>query len=578
MEAYEKKTWWKESRFGMFIHWGIYSQKAKGEWVMYNDRIPVNEYEKLADEFNPVAFDAEEWVKLAKSAGMKYIVFTTKHHDGFSMFKTNVDRFNVVDGTLFGRDVVAELARACEIHGLRLCFYYSHVREWRHPHAQSLEMHSPNHYGNYGNFWDYPDECKKNLQIYIDEFDKPQIKELLTQYGPVGILWFDTSSLIRPDQAQELIDLVRSLQPDCLVNSRVGEHADFDYYSLGDDEVPDFNMGADFETPMTICDFWGYNTMPGNRYRDVKEMIHQLIDIVSLGGNYLLNVGPDPMGVIPMEAQERLNGIGKWMQVYGEAIYATKASPFPAKPSWGRITAKEDTLYLHVYHWSGDITLTGLKSGVKAIRLLADPDRKITWTQKPCGTLGYDRITICLPGEAPDQNASVVKVQFENPLQVETGIIEDDYGSIELPACLSAIHTSGSKPQAEANITSVIRNWLSTEDWFSWEFLCEHPGEFEVTVTISTGYHGIWDFGHEVVVECNGHENYLRIDDTGIPTGHYQKRTFEAGKVCIYTQGKCSISIRASSLSLSNMQGFQLSSVKLTPFLSAKSGTVTIDK
>lgn len=558
-------NWWSESRFGMFIHWGIYSLMAKGEWVMYIDRIPVKEYEKLADAFNPVDFDAEEWVKTAKKAGMKYIVFTTKHHDGFSMFKTSVDHYNVVDATPFKRDVAAELAKACEKHGLRLGFYYSHVREWRHPHAQSLEMISPIQYGNFGNFWDYPDENKKNLQIYIDQFDKPQLKELLTQYGPVGILWFDTSSLIRPDQAQELIDLIKNLQPDCLVNSRVGKHAGFDYYSLGDDQVPDFNKGVNFETPMTICDFWGYNTMPGNRYRDVKELIHQLVDIVSLGGNYLLNVGPDSKGVIPMEAQERLKGVGDWMQTNGEAIYATKASPFPAKPSWGRITAKEDALYLHVYQWGGNITLTGIKSKVKAIQLLANPDMKIKWTTEPCGSLGYDRITICLPCEAPDQNVSVMKVQLEQHLQAETRIIEDDFGSIQLPACLSTIHSSGSKPQAEVNITGVVCNWLSTDDWFSWEFLCEHPNAFEVTVTATTGYHGNWDFGHEIVIDCDGYENHLKIEDTGTPTGHYQKRTSQAGKIRINSVGLHRISIKALSLSCKNRQGFQMSMVNLKP-------------
>lgn len=560
-----KMRWWRESRFGMFIHWGLYSMMAKGEWVMYIDRIPVKEYEKLADEFNPDQFDAEEWVKLAKATGMKYIVFTTKHHDGFSMFKSNVDRYNIVDGTPFKRDVVAELAKACDKHGLRLCFYYSHVREWRHPHAQSLEMISPAMYGNFGNFWDYPDENKKNLQVYIDEFDMPQLKELLTQYGPVGIIWFDTSSLIRPDQAQELINWIRSLQPDCLVNSRVGDHADFDYYSLGDDQVPDFNKGVDFETPMTICDFWGYNTMPGNRYRDVKEMIQQLVDIVSLGGNYLLNVGPDARGIVPIEAQERLKGIGEWMKVNSEAIYATMASPFPAKPSWGRITAKENVLYLHVYQWSGSIMLTGIQSKVTAISCLADPGRKITWTQEPCGLLGYDRIKVCLSGEAPDENVSVVKVQFAESLQAETRIIEDDFGSIQLPACLSHTHSSSGEPQAEVNITGVVHQWLSTDDWFSWEFLCEHPGEFEVTVTATTGYHGNWDFGHELVVECDGQESHVVIEDTATPTGHYQKRTYEAGKIGINSAGLHSISIKALSLACKNRQGFQMSLVNLKP-------------
>jgi alpha-L-fucosidase len=565
MEQNDTKAWWSESRFGMFIHWGIYSLKAQGEWIMYVSRTPVKEYEKLADQFNPVNYNPEEWVKLAKDTGMKYIIITAKHHDGFSMFKTEVDRYNIVDGTPYGKDVMAELAKACEKHGIRLCFYYSHVREWRHPHAQSLEMKNPFMYGNYGNFWDYPDETKKNLQIYIDEFDKPQIKELLTQYGPIGVIWFDTPSLIRPDQAQELIDLVKSTQPDCLVNSRVGDFVDTDYYSLGDDQVPEFNNGVDFETPMTICHAWGYNNMPNNLYRGVKELIHQLIDIVSLGGNYLLNVGPDPTGVIPPEAQERLKGIGDWMKVNGEAIHGTKASPFPAKPSWGKITSKADTLYLHVYQWYNVITLTGVKSKVKAVSLLADSGRSITWSQKPCGSLGYDRLTVNIPGDAPDTNASVVKVQFESPMLLETRIIEDDSGAIQLPACLSVLQTDCEKPQAEFNITGIVQRWFSTDDWFSWEFLCEHPGEFDVTVTATTNFNGVWDFGHELIVQYEGQENKFAAADDGTPTTGYQKRTYQAGKIHIDQAGAHRIIIKASNLSRTHGQGFTMSMVKLQP-------------
>jgi alpha-L-fucosidase len=279
----------------------------------------------------------------------------------------------------------------------------------------------------------------------------------------------------------------------------------------------------------------------------------------------LLNVGPDPRGVIPKEAQIRLKGIGEWMKVNGESVYGTGASPFPAKPSWGKITAKNDTLYLHVYDWNENITLTGIKSKVSAITLLADPGREITWTQKPCDSLGYDKLAILLKGEEPDSYASVLKVQFENNMQVETRIIEDDAGCIELPTCLANIHSLKGKPEAEVNMTGVVRNWFSTEDWFSWEFLCMHPGEYEATVTISTGFHGIWDFGHQAILQFNGQENLCSIEDTGIPTGGYQKRIFNAGRFRIDTAGLHRISIKASNLSRTNGQGFQMSTVNLQP-------------
>lgn len=574
MSLGEGKAWWSESRFGMFIHWGIYSIKAKGEWVMYSERIPVKEYETLAEQFNPVPFDAEEWVKLAERAGMKYIVITAKHHDGFSMFKTNVDKYNIVDRTPYGRDVMADLSQACERHGIRLCFYYSHVREWRNPNAQSLEKKAPSLYGNYGNFWDYPDEAKKDLQKYIDEFDKPQLRELLTQYGPIGIIWFDTPSLIRPDQAEELRCLVKELQPECLVNSRIGDYVKADYYSLGDDQVPEFNNGVDFETPMTICHAWGYNNRPENRYRPVRELKRQLVDIVSLGGNYLLNVGPDAHGIIPHEAQERLEEIGRWMKGNGEAIYGTKASPFPNKPSWGKITAKQNVLYLHLYEWRNEISLTGIKSQAESAVLLADPERPVTWEQKACSDLGYDRLTLTVPGDAPDPDISVIKVRFREEVRTEEHLIEDDYGNIQLPACLAAVHggDGGSEgageetaPNVSVNITGAVQNWFSEKDWFSWEFLCEHPGEYEVLLTAGTDFLGLWDFDHRIAVEYETAVNEVLIDDTGIPTYGYQKRTWNAGRIRIETEGLHTIAVKALSLNRAQGQGFPMTMVRLSP-------------
>jgi hypothetical protein len=253
------------------------------------------------------------------------------------------------------------------------------------------------------------------------------------------------------------------------------------------------------------------------------------------------------------------------MKVNGEAIHGTQASPFPAKPSWGKITTKEDTLYLHVYQWNERISLTGIKSKVKAIHLLADPARTITWSQEHCGSLGYDRLTIHLPGDALDPNVNVVKVQIESPMQLETRIIEDDSGSIQLPACLSTMQSSEDIPQASINITGVVQRWISTEDWFYWDFLCEHPGEFKVLVTASTGFNALWDFGHQLVVELGDQKNVVTIADTGIPLERFQKRTYQAGRIVIDKAGLYRIVVRANNLVSTNSQGFTMSMLKLEP-------------
>lgn len=403
-----RMKWWREARFGMFVHWGIYSQLGRGEWVQFNEKIPVKEYEKLATTFNPKKFNAEEWVRLAEQAGMKYIVITAKHHDGFSMFRTKVSPFNVVDATPFKRDPMAELAVACRKHGIKLCFYYSHVREWRHPLAQSFEGGH-----NYGNSWDYPDESRKDLSRFVDEFAKPQLKELLTQYGPIGLIWFDTPSFLKDEKAQECADLVHSLQPDCLVNSRVGLQADWDYVSTGDCEVPPADLGKDWEAPMTGCDSWGYDSDPNNHYKTPGEVIRILVKCASMGGNLLLNVGPTGEGAIPPQAAEQLKAVGKWMKINGESIYGTQASPFK-RLSWGQCTQKPGKLYLHVFDWpQKEVLVPGLKSKVEKAYLLSDSKQKplpVSQTE--------DGATVKLQPLAPDKLGSVVVLVIGGPAEV----------------------------------------------------------------------------------------------------------------------------------------------------------------
>ena len=336
----DMRKWFKEAQYGMMVHWGLYSLLAGeykdrysgvyAEWIQANLAIPNAEYGKLAKAFNPVFFDAEEWVKLAKDCGMKYFVVTSKHHDGFAMFHSKVDKYNVVDATPFGRDVIGEIAEACYKYGLKMGLYYSQDLDWHHPDGGGyLSSHIPSQGVTWDNSWDFPDAANKNFDRCFNEKIYPQVEEILRNYGELCLIWFDMPMTLKEHQSRALFDAIKKYQPDCLINSRLGNGA-YDYVSLGDNEIPDsmpentefdpaLMNGIDgfkpspyglYETAATINRTWGFSAHDQN-WKSPEIIAANRKKLNGMGINYLLNVGPDGLGRIPLASQKVLREAAK---------------------------------------------------------------------------------------------------------------------------------------------------------------------------------------------------------------------------------------------------------------------------
>jgi len=421
----KRLQWWSEARFGMFIHWGLYAQDGcfwkgqdgQSEHMMLKLQIPIAEYAKIADAFNPVKFDAAEWVGIAKAAGMKYLILTSKHHDGFAMYDSPSDGYNIVKRTPFQRDPVRELAAACRQQNVKFGVYYSLGRDWHDPDVPTGSPGSKKFPpGSRSNTWDFPDEGKKDFSKYFERKVKPQVRELLTQYGPMAVLWFDTPEKISPAQSRELLAMIHRLQPDCIVNARVGNR--LGDYTVEEQAIPADGNPLPWESCITLNRHWGFKKNDSD-WKPATELVRNLVDIASKGGNFLLNVGPTGEGVIPQPSVERLREVGQWMQVNGEAIYGTTASPFK-KLDWGRCTIKNGRdgamLYLHVFDWpkNGRLLVPGLTSQVESAALLAANPRA------PLETIrSAEGATILLPANAPDKISSTVAVKIKGPLKIQ---------------------------------------------------------------------------------------------------------------------------------------------------------------
>jgi alpha-L-fucosidase len=414
-----RMAWWRDARFGMFIHWGLYAVPAGvwkgervtglGEWIQERAKIPREEYTPLTRQFNPTQFDADEWVRIAKDAGMKYIIITSKHHDGFAIFDSKVSSYDIVNATPYRRDAIRALATAARRAGLKFGVYYS-IMDWQHPDAQAPAF--PNY-----NSRTYKNP---NFSRYVETYMKPQLRELVTQYPEIDVLWFDGEWIAdwSDEQGRTLYDWLRGMRPSLIINNRVGHSrqgmsgmsANKDApgdFGTPEQEVPPQGLpGVDWETCMTLNDTWGFQSFDDG-WKDTRTLVRTLVDVASKGGNFLLNVGPTARGVIPWQSVSRLREMGDWVRANGEAVYGTAASPY-GLPAWGRYTAKPSArrVYAHVFEWPRNrkLVLTGIQAKPGAVYLLADK-KPLTVEQSAEGWV------VSLPQVRPSAIASVLVLE-----------------------------------------------------------------------------------------------------------------------------------------------------------------------
>ena len=492
--------WFKNDKFGMFIHWGPYSvlggewngkrieQGDIAEWIMERFHIPVEEYRKVAATFNPVHFNAREWVALAKNAGMKYIIITSKHHDGFAMFDSKVSSYNIVDYTPFRRDPLKELSEACAEAGIKFCVYYSHREDWENRYA-------------YGNFWDF-DSSQVSLDTmrypelfrkYLDDKAIPQLKELLTNYGPIGIVWFDRG-MYTQEQGKEFADLVHSIQPDCLVNGRVGHYDKEllgDYQSLTDNGMPLGGIEEYWETPQTLNDTWGYSKNDQN-WKAPEEIIRRLVTIVSKGGNYLLNVGPTGEGIIPQPSVDILKRVGEWMDLNKESIYRTAPSPFTSEIPWGYCTRKENILYLHIFDWPEDgiLKVDGLNNRVEKAYMLVNKEKALIVNKDANG-----QIRISLPESPADNINSVLVLEIDGIPDVDPFVIQQaGEDTLKLGYVSAATYGKAAKRfnRKGEDQQFHISKMEGPDDIIEWHVNVKSPGIYDVLITYAaiSGWEG----------------------------------------------------------------------------------------
>jgi len=488
----ERISLFNNSNYAMFIHWGLYSNIANkwkdstyygiSEWIMSPRRadIPAEEYMALAKNFNPDSFNAKAIAKLAKDAGMKYVVITSKHHDGFAMYDSKSNDFNIVDATPFGKDPMKELAKACEEEGLGFGFYYSHNQDWTFP-------------GGNGGPATTEDGKEVGFDYYFENKALPQVREIVTEYGDIAMVWFDTPGEMEKKYVEELVDVVRKHQPNAMISGRAG-HGLGDYKSLGDMNIPTKNVEGLWESVDVTNDSWGYAWYDQN-WKSPKQILKNLISTVARGGTLMLNVGPKPDGSIPTQAEIALRKSGNWIDTYPQVIYNTGASPWGYKLPWGDATvAKDGKLNLLVYQWplNGEIFLPGLQNKVMSAHLWKEGKKEKITAMSTNGWLKLE-----LPSERPEELISVIVLEVEGDIKVEKKLSIDPVYSTSLPVSFAKTKNSEIKGKRWMEKFGEWKHIDQAEGWteaseVSWTVNVYEPGYYKVDLNYAGSGRMVW--------------------------------------------------------------------------------------
>lgn len=549
-----QQKWWTEAGLGLFVHFGPYAvyggeykgkQSGGAEWIEKNYLIPMNEYTATAKTFNPVKFNADEWIKKASDAGVKYILFTTKHHDGFANFKTDASDFSLWNYQQ--KDLVADLAKACRKYGVRLGLYYSHNMDWHEKNGgggQKEVFESKGWHPN--NTWDWPEDYENyNIEQYLNDKSYPQVKELLTNYGDVSVIWFDCNWGINYEQAKKFRDIVKGLQPKCMINSRIyeGSFEFADYWGLGDNSVSAKPTESRTESIITLNDNWGWCKHDHN-WKTSDNVLSTLAKCVSVNSNLVINVGPKPDGTWPEEADAIFADIAKWMKTNKQSIHGngpangTKMNPMNCEDYV--FTKKGHDLYLHFLADVEEVNLYNLKTKVSRVRVLGEP-YKITWSQNK------DDYSLNIKCDGKTK-MTVLKIVCKGDI-----IISDEINEQNHAFSLNAINGTATKAVKDSiNEQNTVTNWKDTEQNISWDIVCKDPGEYKVTLITMADFQTEWLGGHSIYMTVNGkkYPSCIMKNDGFTESSSQAWKTVrsEIGTVILDTKGKNTVMISADSI------------------------------